>query len=181
MTTDPPVEPASTKAAASDGRRARRRSLFSRGEHVIAHTVYGVILTLATLGELIHHEVAAGTSVAWLLGSGVVLLAAHMFSDVLAHVATTQEDPRWRELLSIGRADLSVATGAVVAALVMAVAAIADLDSEASLTWCVALGLVTVAALSFYALSNHRVALRFLMAGLAVVLGAVIVLLENTF
>lgn len=181
MSSDQPVEHTSTTAAAGDGRGARRRSLFLRGEDTLAHTVYGLILTLATLGELIHHEVSAGVSAAWLLGAGAVLLAAHLFSDVLAHVAATHEDPNLREVLSIGGADLSVTTGSVVAALVMIVAAVADLDSEASLTWCVALGLVALAVLTYYALSNHRVALRVLMAGVAVALGAVIVLLENTF
>lgn len=181
MTADPPVEPAATTAVPSERRGSPHRSLFRRGEDALAHTVYGLILTLATLGELIHHEVSANVSVAWLLGAGAVLLAAHLFSDVLAHVAATHEDPKWRDALTIGRADLSVTVGSVVAALVMAVAAIADLDSEAALTWCVALGLIALAALTYHALSNHRIAARLVMAGLAVVLGAVIVLLENTF
>jgi len=181
MSSDPPVEPVPTTTAPSEGRGPRRRSLFRRGEDALAHTVYGLILTLATLGELIHHEVSAGVSVAWLLGAGAVLLAAHLFSDVLAHLATTHEDPNLREALSIGRADLSVTVGSVVAALIMTVAAIADLDSENALTLSVALGLVALAVLSFYAVSNHRVGVRLIMAGVAVVLGALIVLLENTF
>lgn len=100
---------------------------------------------------------------------------------MLAHVAATQHDPKWREVLTIGREDLAVTTGAVVAALVMAVAALADLDAEAALTWCVGLGLVAVATLSFYATANHRPAVRVVMAGFAALLGAVIVVLENTF
>lgn len=160
---------------------SRRRSLFPRGEDALAHTVYGLILTLATVGELIHHEESAGASVAWLLGAGAVLLAAHLFSDVLAHLASTRDDPNWSETLRIGREDVSVAVGFVGAALVMAVAALADLDSQNALYACVASGLVAVAALSFYATSNHRVLTRVLMGGAAAALGAVIVLGENTF
>jgi len=167
--------------ASSSGRPARRRSLFRRGEDALAHTVYGLILTLATLGELVHHEVTAGVAVAWLLGAGAVLLAAHLFSDVLAHVAATQQDPNWREVLTIGREDVAVTAGAVAAALIMAVAALADLDARAALIWCVGLGLVAVAALSYYATSQHRMVVRVVMAGLAALLGAVIVVLENTF
>jgi hypothetical protein len=160
---------------------SRRRSVFGRGEDALAHTVYGLILTLATVGELIYHEESASASVAWLLGAGAVLLAAHLFSDVLAHLASTRDDPNWSETLRIGRADVSVAIGFVGAALVMAVAALADLDSQGALYACVAVGLVVVAALSFYATSNHRLLTRVLMGTAAAVLGAVIVLGENTF
>jgi hypothetical protein len=160
---------------------SRRRSVFRRGEDSLAHTVYGLILTLATVGELIHHEESAGASVAWLLGAGAVLLAAHLFSDVLAHLASTLEDPDWSETLRIGRADVTVTIGFIAAALVMAVAALADLDSQGALYACVVVGLVAVAALSFYATSNHRVLTRVLMGSAAAVLGAVIVLGENTF
>lgn len=159
----------------------RRPSVFLRGEVALAHTVYGLILTLATLGELIHHEVSAGISIAWLLGAGAVLLAAHLFSDVLAHIATVRDDPNWTEVLTIGREDVSVTAGAVVAALVMAIAALADLDAEAALTACVVAGLVAVAALSYYATSHHRTAVRVAMAAGAALLGTVIVVAENTF
>ena len=159
----------------------RRRSIFRRGEDALAHTVYGLILTLATVGELIHHEVSAQASMAWLIGAGVVLLAAHLFSDVLAHLASTREDPNWSETLRIGREDVSVTAGFIGAALIMAVAAIADLDAQGALYTCVAAGLVAVAALSFYATANHRPATRVLMSAVAAVLGAVIILGENTF
>ena len=72
-------------------------SVFKRGEVALAHTVYGLILTLATVGELINEEVTAGVAVAWLLGAGAVLLGAHLFSDMLAHVATTRDEPDWFE------------------------------------------------------------------------------------
>ena len=42
---------------------SRRRSVFRRGETALARTVYGLILTLATVGELVHHEESAGASV----------------------------------------------------------------------------------------------------------------------
>lgn len=171
----------SAPAGVDGGRRGRRRSLFGRGEDALAHAVYGLILTLATLGELIHHEVASGVAVAWLLGAGVVLLAAHLFSDVLAHVAASREDVDWRAILTVGREDLAVTVGAVASALLMTVAALADLDTRDSLVACVVLGLVAVAALSFSASSAHRLVVRLLLAGLAAALGAVIVVLENTF
>ena len=66
------------------------RSVFDRSEIAIAHAVYGLILTLATLGELLHVDTSSRLSVAWLLGAGAVLLAAHLFSDLLAHVAATR-------------------------------------------------------------------------------------------
>lgn len=160
---------------------SRRRSVFRRGEDALAHTVYGLILTLATVGELIHHEESARASVAWLLGAGAVLLAAHLFSDVLAHLASMRDDPNWSETLRIGREDVSVTIGFVGAALIMVIAALADLDTQGALYVCVAVGLVTVATLSFYATVNHRLATRVLTSTAAAVLGAVIVLGENTF
>ena len=156
-------------------------SVFKRGEVTLAHTVYGLILTLATVGELLHEEVTAGVSVAWLVGAGAVLLGAHLFSDVLARVATTRDDPNWSEVLSIGREDVSVVSGAIGAALIMTVAALADLDSENALMACVVLGLVALAALCFYGLPQHRLVIRLVISGAGVAFGAAIVLLENTF
>ena len=162
-------------------RGSRHRSVFRRGENALAHTVYGLILTLATVGELIYHEESASTSVAWLLGAGAVLLAAHLFSDVLAHLAATLDDLDWSETLRVGRDDVSVTVGFVAAALVMAIAALAELDSQGALYACVVVGLVAVVALSFYATSNHRLLTRVMMSATAASLGAVIVLGENTF
>jgi hypothetical protein len=159
----------------------RRRSIFRRGEDALAHAVYGLILTLATVGELIHHEQTAGASVAWLLGAGVVLLAAHVFSDVLAHVASTRAEANWSETLRIGREDVSVTAGFVGAALIMSFAAVAGLDAEHALYACVAAGLVAVAGLSFYATANHRLVIRVLLSAAAGLLGAVIVIAENVF
>ncbi len=143
--------------------------------------VYGLILMLATVGELIHHEESAGTSVAWLLGAGAVLFAAHMFSDVLAHLASTLEEPDWSETLRVGRQDVSVVIGFVGAALVMGIAALTDLGSQSALYTCFVVGLVAVAALSFYATSNHRLVTRVLMSTAAAAIGAVIVFGENVF
>ena len=146
----------------------------------MAHTVYGLILALATVGELIHHEVSAAASVAWLVGASAVLLGAHLFSDVLARVAATRSDPDWSEIVSIGREDVSVVYGGIGGAAIMAVAAIADLDSENALLVSVAAGLLALAALCFYGLSHHRLLPRLIMTAVAVAFGAAIVLLENT-
>jgi uncharacterized membrane protein len=165
---------------ADQDRHVRNTSIFRRGELPLAHTVYGLILTLATVGELIHHEVSAVPSVAWLLGASAVLLAAHLFSDVLARLASTQDDPNWSELISIGHEDVSVVYGGLGAAMIMAVAAVADLDSENALYVVVVAGLVALAALCLYGLSHHRPLPRLTMTVTAVAFGAVIVLLENT-
>jgi hypothetical protein len=42
-------------------------------------------------------------------------------------------------------------------------------------------GLVTVAALTFFATPQHRASTRLLLSGAAVLLGSAIVLLENAF
>jgi hypothetical protein len=168
-----------TVAQPSQGSPSPSTSVFGRSESVLAHSVYGLILTMATLGELLHHEVAAGTSVAWLLGAGAVLFAAHMFSDVLAHVAVRRDTPHWNEILRVGHEDVSVTYSAVAAALVMAIAALADLDSERALMACVVVGLVGLGVLTAYATAHHRRSTQLLMSVTAVVLGAVIVTLEN--
>jgi len=168
-----------TGADHQDG-HAQPTSIFHRGELPLAHTVYGLILALATVGELIHHEVSATTSVAWLLGASAVLLGAHLFSDVLARVAATRDDPNWSRIVSIGHEDVSVVYGGVAAAGIMAVAAIADLDSENALLVSVAAGLLALGALCFYGLSHHRPLPRLLMTVSAVAFGAAIVMLENT-
>ena len=116
-----------------------------------------------------------------LIGAGAVLLAAHLFSDVLAHVASIRDDPEWSETLRIGREDVSVTIGFIGAALIMAVAALADLSARGALFVCVAAGLVAVAAMSFYATANHRPAARVLLSVAAVRIGAAIVVGENTF
>ena len=63
----------------------------------------------------------------------------------------------------------------------MAIAAVADLDSEGSLVTCVVLGLVSVAALTYYATLHHRRPIRFAMSATATGLSMAIVVLENTF
>ena len=145
----------------------------------MAHAVYGLILTLATVGELIRHEESAGTAVAWLIGAGAVLLAAHLFSDVLAHVAASRNDPIWSETLRIGRGDLAVTTGFVGAAVIMTIALLGDLDSQRALVVCVVVGLIAVAGLSFYATASHRLTTRVLMSVSAAVLSVAIVIGEN--
>ena len=168
-----------TDGSAKPALGSRRRSIFHPGEDALAHTVYGLILTLATVGELIHHEASSGSSVAWLVGAGAVMLAAHLFSDVLAHVSSTRDDPKWSETLRIGRADLSVTIGFIGAALIMAASALLDLDTEGALNACVLVGLVFLAGLSFYATSNHGLLIRLLMSSAAAALGAVIILGET--
>ena len=167
-TTDPEASP------------KKLESVFRRGESVLAHSVYGVILTMATLGELIHQEVSAGTAVAWLIGAGAVLLVAHLFSDLLAHVAATRDDADWSEIVHIGRHDLSVTAGAIGAALIMTIAALADLDSQSALVTCVVIGLIALGTLSLYATAGHRWWTQLAMSASAVGLGAVIVVMENT-
>ena len=162
------------------GSRVRQDSVFQRGESRLAHAVYGLILTIATLGELVEHDVSAGHAAAWLLGSGAVLLAAHLFSDVLAHVAASRDAPVWNEILRVGHHDLAVTYGAIVAALAMTVAAVGDLDTESALAVCVVAGLIALGVLTAYATAHHRRSIQVAMTVTAVVLGAVIVLLENT-
>jgi hypothetical protein len=163
-----------------EGSRMYQGSVFRRGESPLAHAVYGLILTMATLGELLEHHVSAGTAVAWLLGSGAVLLAAHLFSDVLARVAASRDAPVWNEILRVGKHDAAVTIGAIVAALAMTAAAVADLDTERSLTACVIAGLIALGVLTAYATVHHRRSIQIAMTVTAVMLGAIIVLLENT-
>jgi hypothetical protein len=125
--------------------------------------------------------VSAHAAALWLLGAGAVVLAAHLFADVLAHAAATRGDPTWSEIITVGREDMAVVAGAVGAALVMGVAAVADLDSKRSLVTCVVLGLVSVAALAYFATVHHRRPIRFAMSAAATGLSVVIVALENTF
>jgi hypothetical protein len=163
-----------------EGSPMRQDSVFRRGESALAHAVYGLILTIATLGELVEHDVSARHAVAWLFGSGAVLLAAHLFSDVLAHVAASRDAPVWNEILRVGQHDAAVTYSAIVAALAMTGAAVADLDTERALTGCVIAGLIALGVLTAYATAHHRRSTQIAMTVTAVVLGAVIVLLENT-
>lgn len=158
-----------------------RQSVFRRDEVALAHAIYGLILTLATVGELIHHEESAAISVAWLLGAGAVLLGAHVFSSVTAHMAAIREDPNWSEIMSVSREEVMVVAGAVGAALIMTVAAIADLDSEGALLTCLVVGLVSVGALTYYATVHHSWVTRLAMSAVGVGLGILIVTLENVF
>jgi len=171
----------STNQNTRQNTESQQRTTFQRSEDALAHTIYGLILTIATVGELIHHKESAGASVAWLLGAGAVLLAAHLFSDVLAHLASTRKDPTWSATLRISRADVAVTFGFIGAALIMVIAELARLDTQRALYVCVAAGLVAVAALSFYATANHRLLTRVVMGAGAAALGAVIILGESAF
>ena len=151
-----------------------------RARTFLSHAVYGLILTLATVGELIRHGSDARESVAWVLGAGGVLLVAHLFSDVLAETAATQRDLSRADLLRVGREDFGVASGFLGAASIMAVAAIGDLNARTALVVCVVVGLLAVAALSFHATAHHRQLVRVAIALLSALLGVVIVVLENT-
>ena len=86
-------------------------SAFGRAQTFLSHSVYGLILTLATVGELIRHGSGARESVAWILGAGAVLLIAHLFSDVLAETAATQRDLDWGEIVRVVREDIGVTAG----------------------------------------------------------------------
>jgi hypothetical protein len=145
----------------------------------MTHAVYGLILALAALGELLVHEIPAGESAVILLAGGAVLLAAHLFSERLGHLAATQEDLHWRDAVRIGRSTISVATGWVGAAALMGFAAITGIDSNRMLVVCIVLGLVAIAHMSFVASAKHRLMTRVVMSAIAVVLGVVIVLLES--
>ena len=157
-----------------------RSGAFRRAENQLAHTVYGLLLTVATLGELLNHGTEAVDAIGWLLGTGVVLLAAHLFSDGLAHLAAVRSDPDWSYVKSIGKEEASVTFGAFGAAIVMAVTAAFDLDSATSLVSCIGLGVAVVAWITVYATVGHRWWHRGLAALSSVVLSGLIVILENT-
>ncbi len=168
----------------ADSRRAagRRWSVLSGrlGESGLAHLVYGLILTMATLGELVDHHTEAYEASRWLLGAAGVLLAAHVFSSGLAHLAAAGENPDWRELVRVGRHELSVTAGSVTAAAVMVIAGVTGMDAERTLTACVVGGLVALFAISFRASTGHRWVVRGGMSTLAALIGGIIVTLENT-
>ncbi len=147
-------------------------------EPQLTHVVYGVLLTLATVGELIDHDAEVRLSLAWLLGGGAVLLAAHTYSAILAYVSKTSDDVRWPDAVQIAQQELSVVIGAVGASAIVATAALLNLSSARALWLCVALGLGSVAALAFFASSKRDLVPRLVMAGGAVALGATIVILE---
>ncbi len=155
------------------------QSVFPRGESWLAHAVYGLLLTMATVGELLRHEIPAWSSTGWLLGAGAVLFASHMFSDVLAQVTARRTQPDWSGVLRVSRHDAGVTVGAFGAALIMALAAVANLDAQAALQVCLVVGFVALGTLPLYATAHHGWWTRVRLSVGAVGLGAVIVLLEN--
>ena len=163
----------------SNANDAMSSSLFRRRQQPLTHTVYGLILALATVGELIRHETSATSSAQWLLGASAILLAAHLFSSMLAQIAATQDDPTWSELVSIGHEDISVVYGGVGAAVIMAITAATGLDSQNALLLTLVIGLGTLAALSFYGLRHQPPIPRILMTASAIGLATIVVVLEN--
>ena len=152
---------------------------FRRSEHSMSHIVYGLILAVATLGELIDHEVDALDGAAALYATGLVLLAAHLFSDVMARMIAREEDVRLASVLSIGKEDASVALGGLAMGTAMLVAHLAEADPSTAMSACFLGAMGWLAVQTFVALRQDRIALRFTMAVLAVALAAVIVALEN--
>lgn len=147
----------------------------------MAHVVYGLILTIAALGELVDQRIEAYDASVWLLAAAAVLLAAHVFSSGLGHLGAVGGDPAWTDLLRVGRHELSVTAGSVTAALVMAFAGLTGIDAERALVACSAGGLVALFAISLRATTGHRWVVRLTMGVVATVIGGVIVTLENTY
>ncbi len=151
---------------------------FRRSEHALSHMVYGLILAVATLGELIRHEVDALEAAAGLYLVGIVLLAAHLFSDVFARLLA-EERMHLRGVLQIGYNDLAVAAGGVIMGTTMLIAHLVDADASGAMTACLIGALGWLGIQTFFALHRHRVAIRVLMSVVAVLLASVIVALEN--
>ena len=144
----------------------------------MSHIVYGLILAVATLGELIRHEVDALEAAGGLYLVGVVLLAAHLFSDVLARLLA-QEEMHLRGVLQIGYADLAVALGGVIMGTTMLIAHLVDADASNAMTACLVGALGWLGIQTFFALHRHRPVIRLLMSVVAVLLAGVTVALEN--
>jgi hypothetical protein len=152
---------------------------FRRSEHAMSHIVYGLILAVSTLGELIDHEVDARDGAAALYATGLVLLAAHLFSDVVARMIAGNDDVRLGSVIRIGTEDLSVALGGFAMGSAMLVADLVEADPSTAMTACFLGAMGWLAVQTFIALRRHSYALRLTMATLAVVLATVIVALEN--
>jgi hypothetical protein len=166
-------------AAAEPTAAEEGTTLFRRSEHALSHIVYGLILALAALGELINHEASAGEAALALFGTGIVLLAAHSFADVLARLVATSGDVGFLGVVRIGRHDLAVALGGFVMGAVMLLADLADADADRAMVVCLVGALGWLALNTFYALRDHRLALRLPMTVAAVLLAGIIVTLEN--
>lgn len=156
-----------------------RRSVFGRAETSLSHAVYGLILSLATVGQLLAHESEPVESIAWLLGAGAVLLVARLFSELLARIASSREELHRADLVEIGAEDVAVVAGFLGAVAVVAAAAGIGIDHQSALIAIAALGLAALAGLTFYATVQRPMAIRAVVALGATVLGGALVTLEQ--
>ena len=145
----------------------------------MSHTVYGLILSLATLGELLNHRSPADEAAFWLFGTGAVLFAAHAFSDTLARLVAADGEVGARGVMSIGRNDLAVSLGGFAMGATMLVAYAAGIESLLAMRLCLVAALAWLALTTWNALSHHRSAIRLGMTLGALCLAVVIVGLEN--
>ncbi len=96
-----------------------------RGKTTLSHTIYGLILMVAELGELYDHRVEAPEAALWLLAGGGALLLVHVYSGTLGTAARSPTPVTARTLAEqfVEEAPVSFAFAAALSVLVLTTAA----------------------------------------------------------
>ena len=123
--------------------------------HRFAHSIYGLIVLTAAVGELRALNEDFRTAAVVLTGTFVVLVIAHGYSQMIAETATHASLPTPRFMLANAVDQLAIALPAAVAILVLAASQTSLLSLSTAYNIVVA-GAITVLAAAGYLIGRNH-------------------------
>jgi hypothetical protein len=161
--------------------RAAAEAFFGVGRG-IASTVYGTIVTMATLTAAYATEKDPWRLAAIVASTALVLWVAHLYAHALSETIAQGARPGRRTLYAIARIEIGILFAAVAPVIALALGAGGVLREPAAIWLALSIGLVTLAVEGFrFARLEHFSLWRTLVAtGVNLALGLLVVLLKVT-
>ena len=169
------------EAATPSATRAVAEAFFGVGRG-IASTVYGTIVTMATLTAAYATE-KDPWKLATIVGStALVLWLAHLYAHALSETIAHGSRPGRRSLYAIARIELGILFAAIAPVIALALGAAGVLRESAAIWLALSIGLVTLAVegFRFARLERFGVWRTLVATGVNLALGLLVVLLKVT-
>ena len=169
--------PADTTPAPS---RSSRLHQPVRGRTTLSHAIYGLILMVAELGELLEYRVEPSEAALWLLAGGLALLLVHVYSGTLGTAAMSQSPVSVRTVTEQFVEEGPVAVGFAAAAIVLLSTGAVGFDLAVSYGISIAAALIALGGLGALAVVHRPTLPRRLGAGaMTAAIGGLVVALES--
>jgi hypothetical protein len=104
------------------------------GSRQVAKVVYGSIIGLALIVAVEKHPPAAGVMAVWLLGTGVAVALAEIYSEYVGHETSTRQPVSRRDLGHMAEDAVAVAYGVAFPAVFFLVSAAGLMNLETAFT-----------------------------------------------